>query len=138
MNTEITDISAEYGWMLCDGHCALCLAPARRREPVPRRRGLALTPIQTPRVCERLGLDAPAPPAEMLVLPPHGKPLGGADAVVHLARWNRAFSGLAGRFVLRPVTRKCGIATAGPVFWLFHPPFVRNVILPMLDALGAT
>jgi alginate O-acetyltransferase complex protein AlgI len=26
----------------------------------------------------------------------------------------------------------------GPVFWLFHPPFVRNVILPMLKALGAT
>jgi len=26
---------------------------------------------------------------------------------------------------------------AGPVFWLFHPPFVRDVILPMLDAIGA-
>jgi alginate O-acetyltransferase complex protein AlgI len=28
--------------------------------------------------------------------------------------------------------------TAGPAFWLFHPPFVRNVILPMLHAIGAT
>jgi len=28
--------------------------------------------------------------------------------------------------------------TAGPMFWLFHPPFVHNVILPMLHALGAT
>jgi predicted DCC family thiol-disulfide oxidoreductase YuxK len=27
---------------------------------------------------------------------------------------------------------------AGPAFWLFHPPFVRNVILPMLQAIGAT
>jgi hypothetical protein len=26
--------------------------------------------------------------------------------------------------------------TAGAAFWLFHPPFVRNVILPMLHALG--
>jgi alginate O-acetyltransferase complex protein AlgI len=26
--------------------------------------------------------------------------------------------------------------TAIPVFWLFHPPFVLNVILPMLNALG--
>jgi hypothetical protein len=26
--------------------------------------------------------------------------------------------------------------TAGPAFWLFHPPFVRNVILPMLRAFG--
>jgi hypothetical protein len=28
--------------------------------------------------------------------------------------------------------------TAGPAFWLFHPIFVRNIILPMLHALGAT
>jgi predicted DCC family thiol-disulfide oxidoreductase YuxK len=27
--------------------------------------------------------------------------------------------------------------TAAPVFWLFHPAFVHNVILPMLDAVGA-
>ena len=30
------------------------------------------------------------------------------------------------------------LLAAGPAFWLFHPPFVRNVILPMLHALGAT
>jgi hypothetical protein len=30
------------------------------------------------------------------------------------------------------------IVTAGPVFWLFHPPFIRNVILPFLKTLGAT
>jgi len=29
------------------------------------------------------------------------------------------------------------VLTAGPVFWLFHPPFVRNVIMPMLNAIGA-
>ena len=28
--------------------------------------------------------------------------------------------------------------TAGPAFWLFHPPFIHNVILPMLKAIGAT
>jgi predicted DCC family thiol-disulfide oxidoreductase YuxK len=27
--------------------------------------------------------------------------------------------------------------TAGPVFWLFHPAFISNVILPMLRAIGA-
>lgn len=38
--------------------------------------------------------------------------------------------GLVGRlFVL--------LFVAGPVFWLFHPPFVINVILPMLRAIGA-
>ena len=30
------------------------------------------------------------------------------------------------------------LVTAGPVFWLFHPPFIHNVILPMLTAIGAT
>jgi predicted DCC family thiol-disulfide oxidoreductase YuxK len=28
--------------------------------------------------------------------------------------------------------------TAAPAFWLFHPPFIRNVILPMFTAIGAT
>lgn len=28
--------------------------------------------------------------------------------------------------------------TVAPVFWLFHPPFIRTVILPMLHAIGAT
>ena len=29
------------------------------------------------------------------------------------------------------------LITAVPVFWLFHPPFVRNVILPFMKAMGA-
>lgn len=28
--------------------------------------------------------------------------------------------------------------TAGPAFWLFHPPFVRNVMLPMLAFVGGS
>jgi len=30
------------------------------------------------------------------------------------------------------------LVTAGPAFWLFHPPFINNVILPMFKAIGAT
>jgi alginate O-acetyltransferase complex protein AlgI len=29
------------------------------------------------------------------------------------------------------------IVVAGPVFWLFHPPFVNKVILPFMQAIGA-
>ena len=30
------------------------------------------------------------------------------------------------------------LVAAGPAFWLFHPWFIKNVILPMLFAVGAT
>jgi len=30
------------------------------------------------------------------------------------------------------------LVTAGPAFWLFHPPFINKVILPMFKAIGAT
>jgi alginate O-acetyltransferase complex protein AlgI len=30
------------------------------------------------------------------------------------------------------------LVTTGPVFWLFHPLFIHNIILPMLTAIGAT
>jgi predicted DCC family thiol-disulfide oxidoreductase YuxK len=30
------------------------------------------------------------------------------------------------------------LITLAPVFWLFHPPFIHHVILPMLTAIGAT
>jgi alginate O-acetyltransferase complex protein AlgI len=29
------------------------------------------------------------------------------------------------------------LLTAGPAFWLFHPPFVRRVVLPFMQAIGA-
>jgi hypothetical protein len=29
------------------------------------------------------------------------------------------------------------LVTAGPAFWLFPPPFVHNVVLPMLASIGA-
>jgi hypothetical protein len=27
--------------------------------------------------------------------------------------------------------------TAGPAFWLFHPPFLRNVVLPFMEVVHA-
>ncbi len=30
------------------------------------------------------------------------------------------------------------LVTVAPVYWLFHPPFIKNIILQMLTAIGAT
>jgi predicted DCC family thiol-disulfide oxidoreductase YuxK len=58
--------------------------------------------------------------------------------------------GLAMVFERTTVARKIGlghgwrgwlfmvICTACPAYWLFHPTFIRNIILPMFQALGAT
>jgi alginate O-acetyltransferase complex protein AlgI len=46
-------------------------------------------------------------------------------------RWLGLGRGLRGRLFA------C-LLTAAPAFWLFHPAFVNRVILPMLQALGAT
>ena len=29
------------------------------------------------------------------------------------------------------------VLTAGPAFWLFHPPFLRNVVLPFMHVIRA-
>lgn len=29
------------------------------------------------------------------------------------------------------------LLTAGPAFWLFHPPFLRNVVLPFMRVIRA-
>ena len=48
-----------------------------------------------------------------------------------LGQWIGLGQGLRGRLFALAVT-------AGPAFWLFHPPFIHNVILPMFKAIGAT
>ena len=44
-----------------------------------------------------------------------------------LARWRGRWQGRAWTWLV----------VAGPVFWLFHPPFVRRVILPFMRAIHA-
>ncbi len=44
-----------------------------------------------------------------------------------LARWRGRWQGRVWTWIV----------VAGPAFWLFHPPFVRRVILPMMHAIYA-
>jgi hypothetical protein len=56
--------------------------------------------------------------------------VGVASERTRLGRWMGL--GRGGRGWLFTV-----VVAAGPAFWLFPPPFVRRVILPMLTAIGA-
>ena len=60
--------------------------------------------------------------------------LQGAGVLLERSRFGRALGlGKGWRgwlFVL--------LVTAAPAYWLFHPTFIHNVILPMLEAIGAT
>jgi alginate O-acetyltransferase complex protein AlgI len=58
----------------------------------------------------------------------------GLGAIIEHTRFGRALelgNGVRGWLFTLAVT-------VAPLFWLFHPPFIHHVILPMLTAIGAT
>jgi len=86
------------GWILYDGDCPSCAASARRFDQIFRRRGFLFLPLQTNWIMKRLDLEPGAPLEEMRVLTADGRDIGGADAVIFLARqiwWGRPFAALA-------------------------------------------
>ena len=75
-----------YGWVFYDAHCRICSGLINRlRRPLVRR-GYVPVPLQRGWVQERLGLRPQRALDEMRVLTVHGEILGGADAVVYLAK----------------------------------------------------
>lgn len=123
MNAEITDGTVDLAvqWIAYDAECGFCVALARRLEPVLRRRGFALVPLQTFWVKDRLGQIPGEAVDEMKLLTINGGVFGGADAVVELGRmiwmlrplvWvsvvpgGRGFLRLAYRWIARH--RRCG------------------------------
>lgn len=86
--SEWTDAKGRHarGWLFFDADCEFCTQIARWVAPILERRGLALAPLQGPRVASLLGL----PPEELLFeikfLGPDGQQYGGADAAIAVAR----------------------------------------------------
>ena len=74
------------GWLFYDGDCALCRHLAARLEKILTRRGFDLAPFQVPWARECLDLDLSEPWVEMRLLTRDGRQLGGADAIIFLAR----------------------------------------------------
>jgi len=86
------------GWLFFDAECAFCTRIARWLAPSLERRGLALAPLQDPRVGALLGMKRVELLREMRLLMTDGTHLGGADAAVALAReiwWARPLVWLA-------------------------------------------
>jgi predicted DCC family thiol-disulfide oxidoreductase YuxK len=98
--SEFTDAKGRHarGWLFYDRDCGFCTWTAMWVAPALTKRGLAIAPLQDPRVGELLGLTEEELLLEMRVLladdSQNGRQYGGADAVVALAReiwWARPF-----------------------------------------------
>ena len=82
----MTDKKAENGWVLYDGDCRFCTASVRRWGEALARRGFECVPLQAAWVRERLNLSEQELMLEMRVLEPSGMVVGGAAALLLLAR----------------------------------------------------
>lgn len=91
---EYTDAKGRHarGWLFFDGECGFCIRLARRLEPILLRRGMAVAPLQDPRVEALLGIRGTQLLRELRFLWTDGTQYGGAAAVVAVAReiwWGR-------------------------------------------------
>ena len=86
--SEYTDTKGRHarGFLFFDADCKFCTKIARAIAPVLERRGLAVAPLQDPRVAALLGLSHENLMREIHLLMSDGQQHGGADAVVALAR----------------------------------------------------
>ncbi len=86
--SEYTDRKGRHarGWLFFDAECKFCTRFARWLAPHLEKRGMALAPLQDPRVAELLGLPQDELMKEMQLLLSDGSRYGGADAAVELAR----------------------------------------------------
>jgi predicted DCC family thiol-disulfide oxidoreductase YuxK len=127
--SEYTDGKGRHahGWLFFDAECVFCTKIARWSAPILERRGLALAPLQDPRVAALLGLSHDKLMREIHFLMSDGAQYGGADAVIALARqiwWGRPLVWLAKipgmKNLLRTayraiaVSRSCSAANCAP------------------------
>jgi predicted DCC family thiol-disulfide oxidoreductase YuxK len=100
LSSEYTDAKSRHarGWLFFDAECRFCTKIARLLAPILHRRGLAVAPLQDPRVAPLLGLSHHQLMREIHLLMSDGQQYGGADAAVALARqiwWARPIVWLA-------------------------------------------
>jgi predicted DCC family thiol-disulfide oxidoreductase YuxK len=99
--SEYTDGKGRHarGWLFFDAECGFCTRLARWIAPILSRRGMAVAPLQDPRVGALLGMNTEVLLRELRFLLSDGKQYGGADAVVAVAReiwWAQPLAWFAG------------------------------------------
>jgi predicted DCC family thiol-disulfide oxidoreductase YuxK len=87
LTSEMTDAKGRHarGWLFFDADCEFCTRIASWLSRPMRRRGLALAPLQDPRVQALLGLSREELLAAIRYLDPSGNQHAGADALLALA-----------------------------------------------------
>src|SRR5215470_8627188 len=98
--SEFTDRKGRHarGWLFFDAECLFCTRLARWVGPILVRHGMAVAPLQDPRVAALLGLPEEELLRELRFLLSDSAQFGGADAIVALAReiwWARPLVWLA-------------------------------------------
>jgi predicted DCC family thiol-disulfide oxidoreductase YuxK len=91
---EYTDGKGRHalGWLFFDAECGFCIQLARGLAPILERRGMAVAPLQDPRVGALLGLRREELLKEIRFLWSDGRQYLGAEAIVTVAReiwWGR-------------------------------------------------
>jgi predicted DCC family thiol-disulfide oxidoreductase YuxK len=86
--SEYTDGKGRHarGWLFFDAECQFCTRIVRWLAPALAKRGLAVAPLQDPRVGELLGMSRSELLLEMRFLVAEGEQVGGADAAVALGK----------------------------------------------------
>lgn len=85
--SEYTDAKSRHAdaWLFYDADCAFCTRLAKWVAPILDRRGMAVGPLQDPRVGPLLGLSRQQLLREMKLLWSDGTQYGGADAILVVA-----------------------------------------------------
>jgi len=81
-----TKIHTHRGWVFYDADCSFCSSLARWLEPTLLRRGFHCAAMKEPWVGIVLGLSREELLRELRVRAAHGEVLGGADALIYVAR----------------------------------------------------
>jgi predicted DCC family thiol-disulfide oxidoreductase YuxK len=86
--SEFTESKGRHarGWLFYDAECGFCTRLAKWLAPILSARGIALAPLQDPRVATLIGLSHEELMREMRFVLEDGSVQGGAEAMIALAR----------------------------------------------------